>query len=148
MADSVTLRQTDVFDANYEEIYNLREEVLRKPIGLSLKDEDLSSDVKDVIFVAEKDNKIIGCVMMHPSDDIHTLKLRQMAVYDAWQGKGIGKLLVTRAEDYCRQHNANRIVLHARITAEPFYEKLGYVKTSGVFTEVGIPHVKMEKEIA
>lgn len=147
MADSVTLRQTDVHDANYEEIYNLREEVLRKPIGLSLKDEDLSGDVRDVIFVAEKDNKIIGCVMMHPSDNTQMLKLRQMAVYDNWQGKGIGKLLVTKAEEYCRQHQVKRIVLHARVTAEPFYEKLGYIKTSGVFTEVGIPHVEMEKEI-
>lgn len=147
MADSITLRQTDVHDANYKEIYNLRDEVLRKPIGLSLKDEDLSGDVRDVIFVAEKDNKIIGCVMMHPADSVQMLKLRQMAVYDSWQGKGIGKLLVTKAEEYCRQHHVNRIVLHARVTAEPFYEKLGYIKTSGVFTEVGIPHVKMEKEI-
>jgi predicted GNAT family N-acyltransferase len=36
--------------------------------------------------------------------------------------------------------------LHARIVAVGFYEKMGYVRQGELFTEVGIPHVLMQKD--
>jgi predicted GNAT family N-acyltransferase len=38
-------------------------------------------------------------------------------------------------------------MLNARVSARRFFEKFGYSPTSGVFTEVSIPHVKMEKNL-
>jgi predicted GNAT family N-acyltransferase len=129
---------------DYEEVYALREEILRRPIGLSLKDEDLSGDALDTIVIAKSEGTLIGCLMIHPGNNAHTLKLRQMGVAESWQRKGIGQLLVNAAEKLCWE-KAEKIVLHARITAEAFYEKLGYKTVSDVFSEVGIPHVVMEK---
>jgi hypothetical protein len=37
------------------------------------------------------------------------------------------------------------LMMHARVTAIGSYEKLGYVKRDGEFTEVTIRHVIMEK---
>ena len=37
--------------------------------------------------------------------------------------------------------------MHARMTAVGFYAKLGYTRVGDGFTEVGIPHVKMEKRL-
>jgi predicted GNAT family N-acyltransferase len=37
--------------------------------------------------------------------------------------------------------------MHARKTAMGFYEKLGYEKIGDEFTEVTIPHYKMEKRL-
>ncbi len=147
MADTITIRQVNINDADYQQVYDLREEVLRKPIGLSLKDEDLTGDALDIILAAEHDNKIIGCVMLHPTDNSDTMKLRQMGVYDSWQGKGIGRMLVEGAEELLLQKGVKKIVLHARVTAQTFYSKLGYIQTGDVFTEVGIPHIVMEKEL-
>jgi predicted GNAT family N-acyltransferase len=143
--DEIQIRQISLNEPDYEQVYNLREEVLRKPIGLSLKNEDLSGDAKDIILGAMQRGKVIGCLMIHPTEAEHKVKIRQMAVSDEWQGKGLGRMLMTEAEQLAWRSNKTHIVLHARITAQPFYEKLNYKTTSAVFTEVGIPHVVMEK---
>jgi N-acetylglutamate synthase-like GNAT family acetyltransferase len=146
--DNITIRQIHITNSDYYKVYDLREEILRRPIGLSLKDEDLSGDILDIILVAEKKEEILGCVMLHPTSDAGIYKLRQMAVLDGLQGKGIGKALVNAAEQTLRDRGINKIILHARETATGFYQKLGYNITSGLFIEVGIPHIVMEKHIA
>lgn len=144
---NIDIRQVNVNNTDYQQVYNLREEVLRKPIGLSLKNEDLSGDSLDIILAAYDHEKIVGCVMLHPAEQVDVRKLRQMAVAPEYQGKKIGQQLVQAAEDVLRQHGIKKITLHARQTAIGFYEKLGYKITSGIFTEVNIPHVVMEKTI-
>lgn len=145
--EGIAIRRVELNDCIYTQVYDLREEVLRKPIGLSLKEEDLSGDALDIILTAQHEGKVIGCVMLHPHSDPEILKLRQMAVAENYQGKGIGQLLVSAAEENARDIGIKKMVLHARVTAEPFYKKLGYTTTSDLFTEVGIPHVVMEKEL-
>jgi predicted GNAT family N-acyltransferase len=49
------------------------------------------------------------------------------------------------AEQIVRDRNLGAVTLHARQTARRFFENLGYTAVSDVFTEVTIPHVKMEK---
>lgn len=145
--EGIVVSRIDINDAKYPQVYNLREEILRKPIGLSLKDEDLSADAQNAIFIAEHEGNVIGCVMLYPIADEEKIKLRQMAVYDEWQGKGVGKLLVDAAEAYAKEKGYLSIILHARKIAEGFYKRLGYYTTSSEFTEVGIPHVVMEKDV-
>lgn len=144
----ITTREISVKDAaDYKRVYDLREEVLRKPIGLSLKDEDLGADALDKIIIAESGADLVGCAMIHPTDKANILKLRQMAVAPGWQRKGVGQVIMQAAEEAMRQAGAYKIVLHARVTAENFYKKLGYATVSEIFTEVGIPHVVMEKPL-
>lgn len=145
--EGIVINRISIQDEKYPQVYELREEILRKPIGLSLKNEDLSADAQNTIFTAQYGETIIGCVMLYPIADEEKIKLRQMAVHNDWQGKGIGRLLVDAAEAYAKQQGYSSIILHARHIAEPFYKKLGYYTTSSVFTEVGIPHVVMEKDI-
>ncbi|MCD6063150.1 MAG: N-acetyltransferase [Flavipsychrobacter sp.] len=144
----VTTRTISVKDTDaYRKVYDLREEVLRQPIGLSLKDEDLSGDDLDTVVIAESGGELLGCVMIHPTHEPSVLKLRQMAVSPAHQKKGIGQLMIAAAEEECKRAGAGRIILHARLTAEDFYKKLGYATVSDTFTEVGLPHVVMEKPL-
>ncbi|WP_276132936.1 GNAT family N-acetyltransferase [Polluticoccus soli] len=147
MSDITTRTISVKNTADYQKVYELREEVLRKPIGLSLKDEDLSGDDLDKIIIAESGSELLGCVMIHPTHETTVLKLRQMAVQPSQQRKGIGQLLISVAENECRSAGATRIILHARIEAEGFYKKLGYATVSDIFNEVGIPHVVMEKPL-
>ncbi len=143
----VIVKEIFITEPEYGGVYDLREEVLRKPLGLSLENEDLSADETDTILAAMQDGNVIGCVMLQPKDN-ETIKLRQMAVTPAMQGKNIGRLLVQHAEEMARHRNYTRIILHARDIAEGFYKKLGYTTLPGEkFTEVGIPHVVMEKTL-
>lgn len=130
----------------YPQVYELREEILRKPIGLSLKDEDLQPDEHDWTVVALDGEEVLGCIMIRPVPEKNTAKFRQMAVKENLQGKGIGRIIMDAAEAISWANGFDKIVLHARVTAEDFYKKLNYTTTSDVFTEVGIPHVVMEKQ--
>lgn len=144
MTTGLVFKRITPQETAYAEVFNLREALLRQPIGLSLHDEDLSNEVNDLILVAEHNNQIIACLILTPLPD-NTVQLRQMAVAAAWQGKNIGKLLVGYAEQFAREQGYEHIILHARIVARGFYEKLGYAPVGDIFTEVGIPHILMEK---
>jgi len=145
MAD-ILIKEINSLSLEYQGVWNLREEVLRKPLGLSLKNEDLSDDAQDIIIIAMDDDNVIGCVMLHPKDKT-IVKLRQMAVAEKYQRKGIGNILVRQAEKTARENGYQQITLHARKVAIDFYKKLDYTIISGTFTEVNIPHVAMQKTL-
>ena len=71
--------------------------------------------------------------------------MRQVAVASTWQGKGIGSMLVAESEKTASRLGFSLITLHARESAVPFYERLGYGRVGERFEEVTIPHFKMEK---
>lgn len=140
---AVTFRHITIADPLFAQVWQLREDILRQPLGLSLKDEDLSGEKDETVFVAIEDDRVIGCVMIKKMGDI--AKVRQMAISPEMQGGGIGRLLMTEAEEWIWENGFKKASLHARVSAETFYEKLGYEVVGDVFTEVNIPHVKMEK---
>ncbi len=142
----VTIQHISINDPAYPGVWNLREEVLRRPLGLSLRDEDLSGEAGEQIIAALSGDTVVGCVMLRPSDG-ETLKLRQMAVAESQQGRGTGAALVRAAESYALRNGYRAITLHARITAMPFYERLGYEAEGEVFSEMGIPHLLMKKQL-
>lgn len=142
----ISIREIKVNTPEYEQVWELREEVLRKPLGQSLKNDDLSGDAHDHILAAFKDNKVVGCVILHPKEN-SIMKLRQMAVHPSMQGTGVGTLIVKAAEAAALEYGFNKMDMHARVVALNFYKKLGYTVSSDVFTEVGIPHVVMEKSL-
>jgi len=142
--DNIQFKKITTTDAEYAVVFELRENILRQPIGLSLHDEDLSNEINDHILVGESDKEIVACLILTPKPG-NTVQLRQMAVAEHWQGKNIGRQLVAYAEQFARDNGYERIILHARIVAQGFYEKLGYQPVGSIFTEVGIPHIEMEK---
>lgn len=144
--ESIAIEEVQTDSAEYNQVYDLREAILRKPIGLSLADEDLSADKNDIILAAQIGEKIVGCIMLQHKD-ASTIKFRQMAVAEELQGKGVGNEIMTAAEALSKEKGYTKVVLHARETAARFYSKLGYNITSPLFTEVGIPHYVMEKDI-
>lgn len=130
----------------YQALLHFRNQWLRQPLGLNLMDEDLSMDKQDKILVVQQYDEIVGCIMIHPVDE-HQVKFRQMAIHPRLQGKGIGKVLLEDAEQSAKEMGAKKIVLHARSTAIPFYEKSGYQPFGEPFVEVTIPHLAMQKDI-
>jgi hypothetical protein len=128
----------------FQQVWDLREEVLRKPLGLSLRNEDLSRDNSNEIFIAIHEGKVVGTVFLQPLEN-NEAQLRAMAVYNEWQGKGIGRMLVNALEEYAWANGFSKVVLHSRKVAMGFYSNLGYQHYGSEFTEVGIPHYMMEK---
>lgn len=141
---TISIQKINTLSKLFPQVFDLREAVLRKPLGLSLYQEDTSGDQEDDIFVALEEDKVIACLM---AKDLGkgVLKLRQMAVDNFCQGRGIGKLLMQEAEADAKKQGFKRIELHARQNAIGFYQQLGYTTYGDIFTEVTIPHQAMEK---
>ena len=132
----------------YEQMVELRSKILRIPLGLSFTEEQLATERDDIRLGAfdEKNNLLKACCILSKVDD-STIKLRQMAVLDEFQGKGIGRQLIAFAEKVARDADFKRIIMNARKSVEGFYGKLGYTIVGSEFIEVSIPHYKMEKTI-
>lgn len=125
---------------------SLRYEVLRKPLNLVFDKDELYKDKYDIHFVALDKDLVVATLQLQKLDN-DTVKMRQVAVDTKYQGTGIGKKLVIFCEDWCHQNHIQRIVLHARKTAVPFYLQLAYQKKEEEFFEVGIPHFYMQKNL-
>lgn len=140
----MALRIIDHGTKEYQQMVNLRLEILRKPLGLSFDPKELEKEKEDVLMGAFEDDRILGCCLLTRMDQ-HTMRLRQMAVPNSMQGKGIGRALMIFAENIARDLGYKKLCMHARKTALGFYEKLGYTTNGEEFTEVTIPHYIMEK---
>lgn len=131
----------------YDDAVRLRYEVLRKPLGLEYKPEQLAAEYDNHHLAAYTNNgQLLGYLNLTPSDD-GVIKMRQVAVEQQAQGMGVGKKLVETSEVLARKLGFKVMVLHARETAVAFYEKLGYQKVGERFEEVTIPHFCMEKPV-
>lgn len=72
--------------------------------------------------------------------DVPLLQLRGMAVLDAWQGRGVGGLLI----EHVQAAIGEDLWCNARERAIPFYARHGWVVASEVFPIAGIgPHRRM-----
>lgn len=131
----------------YHEMVALREEVLRKPLGLRFSQQDIAGEKGDIHLAAFLGGELVGTVLLRPESD-KVCRLRQMAVRVDLRRQGVGRRLVERAERLLAARDYRAVTLHAREAAVPFYEALGYVAVGEPFTEVTIPHVAMQKVLA
>jgi predicted GNAT family N-acyltransferase len=142
----MALKQIDFGSNEYKKVIKLREDVLRKPLGLGFTESDLQAEANNIHIACLEDDVMWGCCMLVP-DTPQQLRLRQMAVAPQLHGKGIGASIMHFAENLARDKGYKKIVMHARDSAIGFYEKLGYSVKGEQFTEVSVPHHVMEKEL-
>ena len=131
----------------YDAAVQLRYEVLRRPLGLEFSPEQLANEYDQHHLAAfDRHGELIGYLNLTPVDS-DILKMRQVAVSPAWQGKGVGQALVAASEELARKEGFSTLTLHARETAVPFYQKMQYKTVGERFEEVSIPHFCMEKSL-
>ena len=97
----MALKQIDYGSPEYEKMLRLRYDLLRKPLGLSFDPRELEKEKDDVLMGAFEDD---GCwvAASSPRWTPKTVRLRQMAVPNNLQGKGIGRALMIFAENIAR----------------------------------------------
>jgi predicted N-acetyltransferase YhbS len=142
----MALKQIDHGTKEYKQMVQLREEILRKPLGLTFSAEQLGNEKDDILIAAFEEDEMLGCCILTPLDD-NTLRLRQMAVQKNLQGKGIGESIMNFAENLARDKGYKTLMMHARDTAIGFYERFGYKVKGEQFIEVNTPHHIMEKRL-
>jgi GNAT superfamily N-acetyltransferase len=142
----MALKIIDHGSYEYRQMVKLRDDVLRKPLGLGFTPEELEEEKENMLIGAFEEDDILACCML-VEENPTTVRLRQMAVLNDLQGKGIGRALMTFAENIARDRGYKILSMHARKNATGFYEKMGYRIVGNEFTEVTIPHYLMEKRL-
>jgi GNAT superfamily N-acetyltransferase len=142
----MALKIIDHGTAEYLQMVKLRDDILRKPLGLSFTAEELETEKDHMLIAAFEEERMLGCCMLI-EEQPDAIRLRQMAVLNDLQGKGIGRALMNFAENLARDRGYRIIRMHARINAVGFYEKVGYKVKGDQFLEVTIPHYVMEKQL-
>lgn len=131
----------------YRQTVALRDEVLRRPLGLEISVQDVGGEASQFHIAAVSGSRVVGCVVLKPIEE-QTVQLRQMAVAVELQRTGIGSALVRFAESVASGKGFREIVLNARESAIGFYSRLGYEGVPGSeHIEVGIPHLRMKKNL-
>jgi ribosomal protein S18 acetylase RimI-like enzyme len=140
------LKIIDHGSKEYKQMVDLRNQVLRKPLGLEFTQEELDKEKNDMLIAAYEDDRMLGCCILTEVEP-NKVRLRQMAVIAGLQGKGIGRVLMQFAENIARDRGYKKLTMHARKAVVGFYEKLGYKVVGEEFEEVTIPHYVMEKAL-
>ncbi len=142
----MALKIIDYGTHEYRQMVKLRDDLLRKPLGLSFSKEELESEKENMLIAAFDDDDILGCCMLVEKDP-ETARLRQMVVLNNLQGKGVGTAILQFAENLARDRGYKKIMMHARKNTSDFFEKSGYKITGNEFIELTIPHYVMIKEL-
>ena len=142
------MMDVDFGSGRYDELVELRYKVLLEPLGLKFLDLHREKEIS-YLHIAGIDNlsgKIVGGLMLIPLDD-RSIRMMQVAVSPEYQGKGIGRELVSYAEKRAKNAGYSKIIMHAMLSVVNFYEKLGYTQEGDIFNESGITFAKMVKNL-
>ncbi|MFC1707827.1 GNAT family N-acetyltransferase [Planctomycetota bacterium] len=141
------LRVIEPEGSTYAGELDLRYRVLRAPLGYSRNQVPFPFEKESLHLVALDGDRVVGCVIFHPTADGMTGRLYQMAIDPAQQRRGLGRRLVLHLEEELRRRGLEEVTLHSRQYAVGFYERLGYRCFGEPFTEVGIPHRHMRRSL-
>ena len=134
--------------SEFDEYYNLRWEILRKPLGQkinSIKDE-LENKSYHLVALLDDEN-IIGVGRLHPLNNKKS-RIRYMAISKKYQKLNVGKKILKGLELRAKTDNKKYIVLHARESALNFYINNGYKIVEKSHLLLGkIQHYSMMKKI-
>ncbi len=132
---------------DWDQYFRIRWETLRKPWNQPKGSEMDDSDDTSIHRMIVVDKKIVGVGRIHLNSE-HEAQIRFMGVSDAYRKLNLGSKLLAELEGIAVQKNAQKVILHSRDYAVPFYESNDYKivkKTYLLFDE--IQHYLMEKTL-
>lgn len=150
MSAVLELRWIEADDPLMQQVHALRHEALFAPFGLPRDDRWHDAGADRLHLVALLGAEVVGytCMLLNQEGGAH---LRQVSVAPAVQRGGIGSALMAECEAEAIRRRIPYLWLDARITAEPFYRRLGWITVSPEPFACGrttVPHVRMEKRLS
>lgn len=97
--------------------------------------EKIDSNSNHYVYVAILDGRVVGSTTMiiEPKfihDGGNVAHIEDVVVSEECQGKGIGELLMKSLLDLAKDSNCYKTILDCSDEIKPFYEKIGFKKTS------------------
>ena len=64
----MALKIIDYGTPEYQQMIKMREDILRKPLGLNFDEKELESEKNNLLIAAFDDDKMLGCCMLVPEN--------------------------------------------------------------------------------
>ncbi|MBR5586890.1 MAG: GNAT family N-acetyltransferase [Clostridia bacterium] len=128
-----------------QEAKNIRETVFVKEQGFT--DEYDEKDAVATHFVMFEDGKAIATCRIFEKEEKGVYMFGRMAVLKQLRGKNLGRKMIEAAQNFVSEQGGKKIILHAQLHAQGFYEKNGFSPYGEIESEQGCPHIWMEKEL-
>lgn len=123
----------------------LRREVFTLEQGVSEADDLDGKDAEALHVLASRAGQPIGTARVLVFGT--TAKIGRVCVLAAERKGGIGVALIEVAQELAARQGATRAILGAMVSAQGFYERLGYRAFGEVFDDAGLPHQMMERAL-
>jgi predicted GNAT family N-acyltransferase len=141
----ITFKLLSPDSQHYQTVVDLRETILRKPLGLRFSEKDLEKDKAHIHVAGFLGEEVVATALLIPEGK--SLRMKRVAVREDLQNQGIATEMMKFCEDYGREQGFSDVYCHARHTAVQFYLKNKYIPEGEDFDETGIPHLKMRKKL-
>ena len=135
-----------VSDWELKGAFEVRKRVFVEEQGIS-EDLELDEHDMDALHMVVKDGeRVIGTarVLFLAAGQA---KLERMAILKPFRRRGIGRGIISFLDEELRSRGVEQVVLHAQDLAVDFYKACGFEELGSPFWEVGIKHVKMQRQL-
>jgi predicted GNAT family N-acyltransferase len=135
-------------DASREAAVRLRMEVFVDEQGVPA---EIEIDGRDddaehaVVFDPEQDGAVLATARLLTVQGVGIVG--RVAVRRDQRGTGLGAVVMLAVEDRAAELGLPVLELHAQLSAQGFYARLGYEAFGDTYLEAGIPHVSMRKTL-
>lgn len=134
-------------EEEWEDYYDLRYRILRKPLNQPRGSERNEGDETGIHFALYEEG-VLKAIARLDEVDMEIAQVRFVAVEQEEQNKGYGKLIMYAVEREAYEKLYRKIILHARDYAVDFYLKLDYQLIGSSYKLFDIlQHFLMEKEL-
>ena len=111
------------------------------------KERELVREAKTTIHALARINSVPVATGRLITIDNKNARIGSMAVKLEYRRIGVASLVLDFLEEKAREKGIQYITLEAQEYVKQFYSERGYCERGEVFLDVGIPHVKMVKEL-
>lgn len=127
--------------ADLDAALRLREAVFCDEQGVSLAAEHDGRDGSAIHLGAFADGALVGTARLLAGEG--ELVVGRVAVRSDRRAQGLGRALMAVARAEALRLGLPTLSLHAQLSSEGFYARLGFARVGRPFLEEGIPHVTM-----
>ncbi|MGL5835730.1 MAG: GNAT family N-acetyltransferase [Waterburya sp.] len=128
-------------------IKNIRTIVFQEEQEIAAELEFDGLDETATHLLAYLNNQAVGTTRIREID-VKTAKIERLAVLPVARNQGIGKKLMLAALETITQQQKSLAIVHAQAYIALLYQQLGFEIIGEKFSEAGITHVKMIKQLS
>ncbi len=133
-------------DRDLKEAFEVRKKVFTEEQGIP---EDLEFDNHDreaLHMVVKDGERVIGTarVLFLTTNQA---KIERMAILRPFRHRGIGRRIISFLNEELKNRHVEEVVLHAQYSVVAFYKSCGFEESGLPFWEVGIKHIKMQRQL-